>query len=304
MNFLLYLDELLLRGIFSITSEGFIEILTRKRICDRSLLGRLHCENKESNFCEDRYSKDKREGYKGYTNTDANTYTFGCESDEVFENRGNIRFEEEEKRIFTLFTFHNKLITNLSNSNQLRTIDHLRNNSAVEGDFVELNGLICHESLNEYINSLKLIVDCFGVDKLNKLRDNNSIIDFNVINRFLQEIQSKLNTNNTSDLILKCGENDIVLTVNNSYFFNNNLNKFDNIDCNFNILGKLIKTCSNDNNIHFLRKTGHQDFYEQMLQKCINEFECLSKIGLEPPKCPRIKTSNNSYQVIPMSIYI
>ncbi len=304
MDFLLYLDELLLRGIFSITAEGYIEIFSRKRICDKSLTGRLHCENKESDYYEDRFSKDKREGYKGYTNSDANTRTVGSESDEILENRGAIRIEEEEKRIYTLFSFHNKLINNLSKNNQLKTIQNLCNDSIIEGDYISLNGLVCHESLYEYISSLKLIIDCFGVDKLNSIRKGDSIIDFNVIDRFLSEMQSKLSANNTTDLIVQCNNRDVILTVNNSYFFNNNSNKFDNIDCNVNILGKLVKKCSNNNNIHFLRKTGQQSFNEQMLAKCIKEFDCLLDIGIVPPKCPRIKCTENSFQVIPISMYI
>lgn len=304
MDFLLYLDEILLKGLFSITAEGYIEIFTRKRICDKSLTGRLHCENKESDYCEDRFSKEKREGYKSYTNSHANTRTIGLESDEMLENRGTIRIEEEEKRIYTLFSFHNQFINNLSQNNQLKTIQNLSNNSIIEGDYISLNGIVCQESIYEYISSLKLIIDCFGVDKLNSLRKKHSIIDFDVINKFLTEMQTKLGANNTTDLIVKCNDTDIVLTVNNSYFFNNNSNKFDNIDCNFNILGKLVKKCCDDNHIHFLRKTGQQNFYEQMLLRCIEEFECLLNIGIIPPKCPRIKCTKNSFQVIPVSIYI
>lgn len=304
LDFLLYLDELLIAGLSSLIVEGSIEVLTRRRIFDRTLSGRLHNANKETNFCEDRYSKDKREGYKAYTNSDASTYTYGCDNDNTIEERGVVRIEEEEKRIFTMFTFHRNIVVTLQDKGELKNTLDVCSGNVNEGDYVQVSGTICSESLSEYIDSLKTIINCFGCDKLNELASDNDCLDFNIIDKFLSEIQSRLHLNNTSDLILKCENRDIVLTINNSYFLNNNANKLDNIDCNCNIVGKVVKKCCDNDHVHFLRKTGQQDFYEEMLYKCIPAFDCLYKLGITPPKCPRIKITDSPYQIIPISIFV
>ncbi len=304
LDFLLYLDELLITGLSSLIGEGYIEVITRKKTCDRTLSGKLHNENKETNFCEDRHSKDKREGYKGYTNSDASTYTYGCDNDSTIEERGYVKIEEEEKRIFTMFSFHRNILITLQDKGELKTLSDVCSGNVNEGDYVQVNGTICSESLSEYVDSLKTIINCFGCDKLNELSSGSNSLDFNIIDKFLNEIQSRLHLNNTSDLILKCKNKDIILTINNSYFLNNNANKLDSIDCNCNIVGKIVKKCYDNDNINFLRKTGQQDFYEEMLYKCIPAFDCLYKLGITPPKCPRIKITDNPYQIIPISIYI
>ncbi|MDQ0149077.1 hypothetical protein ACFO6R_05705 [Eubacterium multiforme] len=305
MNFLLYLDELLVTGLSSVIAEGYIEILTRKRVWDRSLLGRFNIENKETNFCEDRYSKEKKEGYKNYTNSDSNTYTCGIDDNKTIENRGCLRLEEEEKRIYTMFSFHRNILLDLENRGKVKSTNDVCSGNVQEGDYVKLKGLLCSESLSSYIDSLKSIIDCFGCDKLNDLREDKGIMDFSVIDKFLSEIQLKLHLNDTSDLILKCGNKDLVITINNNYFLNNHTNKYDHIDCSCNIFGKIVKKCCNDNeDIHFLRKTGQKDFYEDMLNMCIPAFDCLNKIGITPPTCPRTKMIERPYQIIPISIYI
>lgn len=304
MNFLIYLDELLVTGLSSVIAEGYIEVLTRKRVWDRALLGRFNIENKETNYWEDRYSKDKREGYKNYIDSDANTYTCGIDNNKTFEGKGCIRLEEEEKKIYTMFSFHKNIMLGLENKGKVKSTNDICSGNVQEGDYVKLKGFLCSESLNSYIDSLKSIIDCFGYDKLNKLREDNCIMDFSVIDKLLVEIQSKLHLNDTSDLILKCGNRELVITINNNYFLNNHTNKYDHIDCSCNIFGKVVKKCCSNDDIHFLRKTGQKDFYEEMLNKCIPAFDCLNKIGIKPPICPRTKIINNSYQIIPISIYI
>ncbi|MGL4569610.1 MAG: DUF6414 family protein [Clostridium sp.] len=304
MDILFYIDEILLTGLSSLIGEGYIEIITRKRIWDRSLVGRINYDENNSEFCEDRNTKDKREGYKGYSEIDGNTSTSSNSRNRMIENRGLCRVEEEEKRIFTMFSFHNKITTQLIQNNSLKSIDDLIDGNVSNGDYLLVNGLISNECFKSYIESLKTIIDCFGCDKLNSLLDNGFLIDFNIISKLLDSIYNKICLNNTSDLILNCGNNEIILTINESNFLNDRAHKFDNIECNCNILGKVVKQCNNDDRIHFLRKTGQQEFFEDLLQKCIPAFDCLKKIGIDPPKCPRMKIENNPYQIIPVSIYV
>lgn len=306
MEFLLYLDELLITGLTSLIGEGnvegYIEVLTTKRICDKTLSGKLYNENKETNVNEEKRNKDKREGYKTYTNSDINTYNFLCDNQSSLEGRGYVRIEQEEKRIFTMFSFHRRILNTLQGRGEVKLLNDVCSGNINEGDYVQVSGKICNESLSEYIDSLKTIINCFGCDKLNELLDGDPYLNFNIIDKFLAEIQTRLHSNDTSDLILSCSNRDMVLTINNNYFLKNHTGKLGNTNCN--IFGKIVKKCSDNDNISFLRKTGQQDFYEEMLHKCIPAFDCLKKIGITPPKCPRIKLSDNPYQIVPISIFI
>lgn len=306
LEFLLYLDELLITGLSSLIGEGniegYIEVLTTKRICDKTLTSKLSNENKETTYNEEKHNKDKREGYKTYTNSDANTYNFLCDNQSSLEGRGYVRIEQEEKRIFTMFSFHRRILNTLQDRGEVRELGDVCSGNINEGDYVRVSGTICNESLSEYIDALKTIINCFGCDKLNKLLDTDEYLDFNIIDRFLNEMQSRLNSNDTRDLILSCSNRDMILTINNNFFLKNHTDKLGNTNCN--IFGKVVKKCEDNDYISFLRKTGQQDFYEEMLYKCIPAFDCLKKISITPPKCPRVKLSNNPYQIVPISIYI
>lgn len=304
MDFLFYIDELLLTGLASLIGEGYIEIITRRRVWDRSLTGRINFDESCSEFFEDRNTKDKREGYKGYVKVDGNTCTESNCNNRSIENRGICRFEEEEKHIFTMFSFHNKLANQLISNNLLRYTDDILGETVQNGEYILLNGRISHECMKSYIDALKIIIDSFGCDFLNKLLDKGCSMNFNIISNILDNILDKICLNNTTDLILTCGNKEIVLTINEGNFLKDRVHKFDNINCNCNILGKVIKHCNQNENIHFLRKTGQQDFYEDLLKKCIPYFDCLNKIGITPPVCPRMRIDKNPYQIVPISIYI
>ena len=61
LEFLLYLDELLITGLSSLIGEGniegYIEVLTTKRICDKTLTSKLSNENKETTYNEEKHNK-------------------------------------------------------------------------------------------------------------------------------------------------------------------------------------------------------------------------------------------------------
>lgn len=305
-NILLYLDDYLVKGIASLFSEGYIEVQSIKRIVDLSLASRVRCTERGLNFYEDRGIKNKKEGFKDISKTDVFNFTSGKERENTFENRGCQRIEEENKKIYTSFVLHRKVIYNLINRNSLAKLDG--SNSLINyknGDYVYCSGSITAESNLVYIQNIISIIKMIGYEKLNTLIPKDSIISFDTILRIFTDIYDKLSVDNTFDIITNCSGKDLVFTVNNNYFTNQNTNKFDELNCNCNFIAKVVNNCcKSKGSIDLLRKTGNQEFYENMINICNPIINNISKLGIKIPPSPRFKIENDSIQLIPISIYI
>ena len=89
---------------------------------------------------------------------------------------------------------------------------------------------------------------------------------------------------------MKSGTGTVILTVNKDNFMNNRCNMFDNINCHCKVVGKVIKTCTEEcDSISLLRKTGQEEFYENFFKKYTPLLECLKKNDILVPECPDLR---------------
>ena len=122
LDLLMYLDEGLVKNLSSMVLSGYIEIRTTKIIQDRTLSGRAGTEYREHYCDEDRCGEDEREGYKGSNCSKSEHKENTNRNDVGLENREFIRREEELKRVYTTFTLHHELVTELNTKNLIKEL--------------------------------------------------------------------------------------------------------------------------------------------------------------------------------------
>lgn len=304
-NILLYLDESLIKNMASLYLDGYIEIQTFKRIYDISLSGRYRYTERYLNFYEDRVTKNKREGYRDKMYSDVYNFTIGKERENCIENRGTQRIEEETKRIYTSFMLHNHLITALNKKSLLNNFSNADTNVISSGQIVTCSACILPESILDYLSNIISIIKSIGFERLNTLLKRDSLINFESVLNIFSDIYDKLASQGTIDIMAKCKNNDLVMTSIENCFLNQQSHKYDALNCDCTFVGKVLQNCNHNNqSIHMLRKTGNQDFYENMINICLPVIETLKKIGIRVPSPPRFKINNNPIQVKPLSIYI
>ena len=311
LDLLIYLDEALTKNLNSLVIDGFIEKRTSRFIEDRTLNARTGAEGSNQHYGEDRCIRDERDGYKGKNFTEADTVTTVNRENQSLEGRRFVRREEELTRIFTTFEIHQQLIQGLNQSNLIKELDSssYSTSNINSGDYVKLSGQISSESMVSYIDSLSNLLSCIGTDNLNSYcqtfkSSNSSFINYDTMYKQVNYLKSLLTTNNSQDMIVKCGNMDVVLTVNNSNFISTYANTYDSVDCPCTIIGKVIRKCSSDQCIHLLRKSGQPNFYENFLGCCSPLMDNLVNSGIYLPEQPRFKVPGESLLLIPISMII
>ena len=267
LDLLIYLDEALTKNLNSLVIDGYIEKRTSRFIEDRTLNAKTGTEGTNQHYGEDRCIRDERDGYKGKNFTEADTQTTINRDNQSLEGRRFVRREEELTRIYTTFEIHQQLLQGLNQSNLIKEFDsstYLGSNIN-SGDYVKLSGQISNESMVSYIDSLSNLLSCIGTDNLNSYcqsikSTNNSFLNYDIMYKQVNYLQSLLTSNNSQDMIVKCGDMDVVLTVNNSNFISTYANIYDSADCPCTIIGKVIRKCDSNQCIHLLRKSGQPNF--------------------------------------------
>lgn len=311
LDLLIYLDEALTKNLNSLVIDGYIEKRTSKFIEDRTLNAKTGTEGSNQHYGEDRCVRDERDGYKGKNFTEADTITTVNRDNQSLEGRRFVRREEELTRIYTTFEIHQQLIKGLSQSNLIKEFDGNSYSSynINPGDYVKLSGKISNESIVSYIDSLSNLLSCIGTDNLNSYcqtlkSTNSSFVNYDTMYKQINYLHSLLTNNNSQDMIVKCGNKDVVLTVNNNNFISTYANIYDSADCPCTIIGKVIRKCSNNEAIHLLRKSGQANFYENFLECCSPLMENIEMSGLHLPEKPRFKVLGESLLLIPISMLI
>lgn len=311
LDLLIYLDEALTKNLNSLVIDGFIEKRTSRFIEDRTLNAKTGSEGSNQHYGEDRCIKDERDGYKGKNFTEADTITTLNRENQSLEGRRFVRREEELTRIFTTFEIHQQLIKGLNESNLIKELDgsSFSTSNINSGDYIKLSGQISNESMVSYIDSLSNLLSCIGTDNLNSYyqrfkNSNNSFINYDIMYKQVNYLKSILTTNNSQDMIVKCGNIDVVLTVNNSNFISTYSNIYDSAECPCTIIGKVIRKCDSNQCIHLLRKSGQPDFYEKFLGCCSPLMDSLSNLGIYLPEKPRFRVPGESLLLIPISMLI
>ena len=307
-DILIYLDENLIRNLSSLVLTGFIETVTNTQAFDRTLAAGFHEGNRMENSNQGSVNRIERNGYRDKNRLDVNNNIVGHHIDMDVDSKQCIREEIQVKTTYTTFVLNGKLINYFDEKKQLQHKNEydIENNNIYPGDLIELKGKITNRGILSFVDTLINLITIFGDDYLNSLAKNCSgNINFSILLKMLTYVKSILAYNNTSDLIMKSGNGTVVLTVNKENFMNNRYNIFDNINCPCRIIGKVIKTCTEEcDSISLLRKTGQEEFYEKFFERCKPLFECLEKNNIFVPKCPELRINECAIQIMPLNIYM
>ncbi|MCE5221232.1 MAG: hypothetical protein LLF98_08180 [Clostridium sp.] len=305
---LIYLDENLIRNLSSLVLTGFIETITQSQSFDRTLSAGFHQGDKIESSNERRIIKSEREGFKDKNKLEDNNNNLHHHIDNEIDARQCIREEKQVKTTYTTFVLNGNLINYLNENKQLQHKNEtdIENDNIYQGDLIEIEGTITNKGVLSYIDALINLITIFETEYLDTLtKDCTGKINFSMFLKMLTYIKSILTYNNTQDLIMKSGSGTAILTVNKDNFMNNRCNMFDNINCHCKVVGKVIKTCSEeDDSISLLRKTGQEKFYENFFDQCKPLLECLKKNDILVPECPDLRINKCAIQIMPLNIYM
>lgn len=308
LNLLIYLDESLIRNLSSVFFNGYIDIRTHREINDRSFSGKLHNENREQCYEEDRYSKDLREGYKSKNSTEVDNHQSSVENDTAFETSNYTRREDEIKQIYTSFGLHNQLMSGLYGKKQLREINEnvICNSTVSEGEYIELSGNITTISIVTYLDILIDVLKCYETEELNKLLINKNLgkLNYTKILNMLTHLLDLLTRSNTQDLIIQCNTATLITTVNTTFFLNQNASIFDKVHCPCKVMGKVMKNCKSGEALSLLRKTSQFEYYENLIESIEPFLDLLEEEGILLPTIPQISFNEKYLLIVPISIYI
>ena len=308
LDLLIYLDESLTKNLNSLVIDGYIEKRTSKFIEDRTLSAKTGNEGSNQHYGEDRCVRDERDGYKGKNFTEADTITTSNKDNQYLEGKRYVRREEELTRIYTTFEIHQQLLRGLNDSNLIKEFSEYNSiNDINVGDYIKLKGNISSESMVSYIDSLSNLLCCLGTDSLNSVckvstNSENPLLNYNTMYKQVEYLKSLLTVNNSQDMIINCGNTDVILTVNNSNFVSTYANIYDEEDCPCTVIGKVIRKCDNEHCIHLLRKSGQANFYEDFLNCCSPLMQKLSSTGIYLPEQPRFRVPGEALLVVPISM--
>ncbi|AOR24239.1 hypothetical protein [Clostridium taeniosporum] len=307
-DILIYLDENLVRNLSSLVLSGYIDTRIQKRIRDAKVSEGVHLDSRNGSFQQETEGKNEREGYRDENKGNLVNAEQHNQVWRDFNGTGNIRLEEEIRRTYTTFVLNGNLNNFLQNGEILHSRNDINilNDEVESGELVEITGQITNQSLLCYVETLIALLDAIGCENLDPLLDKEKykFINFSVLLKLLNNLKGKLILNNTQDLVMKTGDCTNVLTVNMNNFMNNDYNIFDKINCECKVIGKVVKTCCGSECINFLRKTGTEKFYEDLLIYCDSLLGCLKDQGIMVPERPCCKLENKGIQLMPISISI
>ena len=305
---LVYLDENLVRNLSSLVLTGFIETITKTQSFDRTLSAGFHEGNRAEIANQGSVTRIEREGFKDKNKLEANNNLVNYHLDKDIDAKQCIREEKQVKTTYTTFVLNGNLMDHLNQNEQLqhKNESDIENGNIYAGDLIEIEGTITNKCFISYIDTLVNLITIFGTDYLDDLtKDCREKMNFSMFLKILTYIKSILTYNNTEDLIMKSGNGIVILTINKDNFMNNRCNMFDNINCHCKVVGKVIKTCSEEcNSISLLRKTGQEEFYEKMFEKYKPLLECLKKNDILIPECPDLRINECAIQIMPLNIYM
>lgn len=307
-DILVYLDENLVKNLSSLVLTGYIETITLTQAFDRTLQAGMKEGDKLENSNQGSISKSEKEGFKDRNKLDACNNLENHYVDKDIDARQCIKEQRTIQTTYTTFVLNGNLIKYLNENNELmhKDVTDLENDNIFAGDLIEVEGTITNLSILCYIDCLINIIDIFGEEYLNSLlKDIDTKMNFTMFKKMLEHLSTILNCNNTQDLIMTVGTGKAILTVNKDNFMNSQCNIFDKINCHCKVVGKVIKTCTEEqDSISLLRKTGQETFYEKFFEKAKPLIDCLEKNDFFIPECPDLRIDSCAIQLMPINIYM
>ena len=305
---LVYLDENLVRNLSSLVLTGFIETITKTQSFDRTLSAGFHEGDRIERSNQGSVSRIEREGFKDKNKLEAINNLEQHHLEKDIDSRQCIREEKQVRTTYTTFVLNGNLIDYLNENEHLqhKSESDIENNNIYPGDLIEIEGTITNKCITSYVDTLLNLITIFGTEYLDMLtKDCSEKMNFSMFSKMLTYIKSILTYNNTEDLIMKSGSGTIILSVNKDNFMNSRCNMFDNTNCHCKVVGKVIKTCSEEcDSISLLRKTGQEEFYEKFFEKYKPLLECLKKNDVLIPECPDLRINECAIQIMPLNIYM
>lgn len=307
-DILVYLDEDLVRNLSSLVLTGYIETITLTQSFDKTLQAGMKEGDKLENSSQGSISKSQREGFRDENKLDSCNNFEHHNMEKDIDARQCIKEERQVRTTYTTFVLNRSLIDNLNEKKELlhKDITDIENNNIFEGDLIEVEGTVTNSSLLCYIDCLINLIDIFGAEYLNDLIKEKEVkMNFTMLQKMLTNLKSALGCNNTQDLIMNVGKGKAILTINRENFMNSKCNIFDKINCHCKVIGKVIKTCTREeDSISLLRKTGQENFYEKFFEKAKPLLDCLEENDFFLPECPDLRVNECAIQLMPINIYM
>ena len=305
---LIYLDENLVRNLASLVLTGYIETITLTQAFDTTLKAGMQITDKIESSNQGSITKSEREGFKDKNKLSANN-TFehhGIEKD--IDGIQCIKAEKQVRTTYTTFVLNGSLMNYFNEHDDLHKKNEtdIENDNIETGDLIEIEGTITNECFISYLDTLINLITIFGPETLDALlMENQCKMNFTMYLKMITYVKSILTCNNTQDLIMRTGNGRVILTLNKDNFMNSQCNAFDKINCHCKVVGKVIKTCTEESDsISLLRKTGQEEFFESFFDTTECLIECLKENGILVPRCPELRINECAIQIMPLSIYV
>lgn len=309
LDALFYFDELLIKQLGSFVIEGYIDIITRRDIRDRTLTGKANVANRENNFHEDRENEDIREGFKVNTKYCDDNCQKGAENGAAIENRDFERCENEVKRIYTNFNLYQNYFNTIKNQNKYRTIteEDIKFRNIKDGEIV---GITCCIGNNCPYKAFETIVDVLNAigkeNIITMLKENGVMIPkwFNIDKTYalLNMIYNKLYGDGNRDTLFVVGNTPVIACTSSICYCNDRKGAIRGSGCNFKIIGKVVRTFGKNDGVNIFRKLGECGFYEEIIKSLIKDIEVINKCGLNLPTKILNKIYGEGIMILPLSI--
>lgn len=307
-DILVYIDDNLVKNLSSLVLTGYIETVTLTQAFDKTLQAGMREGDKNESSNQGSITRIEKEGFRDKNCLDSCNDSMHHYLDKDIDARQCIKEERKIQTTYTTFVLNGSLMSYLRKNQELHSKieTDIENDNIEVGDLIEIQGTITNCCILTYIDTLINFLNIFGEDYLNTLfKECNCKINYSMFLKMLTYLKSILSLNDTVDLIMETGNGKVVLTVNKNNFMNNKFSMFDNVNCHCKVVGKVIKTCTEESDtISLLRKTGQEDFFEDFFEKSKPLLECLEKNDFVLPICPKLRLDKCAIQVMPLNIYV
>lgn len=174
----------------------------------------------------------------------------------------------------------------------------------VEGDFIELQGILKPNPLIDMLENFNEIValsSVFNDSKGNKSK-SRKILEDQTFNRQIVALINGLRGNGKRDIICKTDNMEIVIPTDENYFLNKSMSEL--TDGNYKILGKITKISKSGETISLLRNTAFSKFKLDKLKEFQELFQDPSLNKIIDPKDIKTEIEGPTLMIIPIAIYI
>ena len=303
----IYVNKDVILDLYSIIIDGYLESTSIKRVKDKSDNFKIQNggKNVESSELKEAYtSKDKIsivedeciDKYRDFSGT--------------IDDKNSIRDEISVKRIYTNFHILNKLKDIMIEQNMLKFMEKgkVSCESLDCGEYIEVSGCISPISPINQINTMIDIIETYDDKELNKLlksdEDREEFMDYSIILKHLKNLKGYLSQNNTTNMIMDCGNSKVVLNVNINNFSDKNAYMYDNVHCDCKILCKVIRVVDENEHIDLLCKTCMSSYYNELLNSFTTYLDILRDNNIIVPDDITTIIKGSAIQAIPIAIYV